>query len=224
MNQQSSGASSKRTRVRRLAERAHYDQKTLYEIIDAAYLCNIAFNDGESTHCIPTACWRQEDYLYVHGSNGSRLTKVLTAGTQVSIAITHLDGLVLARSAFNHTMNYRSAVIYGTFEIVNGSQQKMAALDTFMDKIAAGRKHEARPGDANELAATSVLRISLAEAASKINNTGPEDKPEDLDLPVWAGVLPMSVKYGEPIQSNTDQHNSGDIPTPAYVQEWTKRS
>ncbi|MEN0037856.1 MAG: pyridoxamine 5'-phosphate oxidase family protein [Cellvibrio sp.] len=224
MNQQSPGAPSKRTRVRRLAERAHYDQKTLYEIIDAAYLCNIAFNDGESTHCIPTACWRQENYLYVHGSNGGRLTKVLTAGIQVSIAITHLDGLVLARSAFNHTMNYRSAVIYGTFEIVDGSQQKMAALDAFMDKIAAGRKHEARPGDANELAATSVLRISLAEAAAKINNTGPEDKPEDLDLPVWAGILPMSVKYGEPIQSNADQHNSGDIPTPAYVQEWTNRS
>jgi nitroimidazol reductase NimA-like FMN-containing flavoprotein (pyridoxamine 5'-phosphate oxidase superfamily) len=219
MNNQPSAAPSKRTRIRRLAERAHYDQKTLYEIVDAAYLCNIAFNDGESTHCIPTACWRQEDHLYVHGSNGGRLTKILAAGTQVSIAITHLDGLVLARSAFNHTMNYRSAVIYGTFEIVEGSQQKMAALDAFMDKIAVGRKHEARPGDANELAATSVLRISLAEAATKINNTGPEDKPEDMDLPVWAGVLPMAIKYGEPIPAN-----NGDIHTPIYVQEWAKKN
>lgn len=224
MNQQSPGAPSKRTRVRRLAERASYDQKTLYEIVDAAYLCNIAFNDGESTHCIPTACWRQENYLYVHGSNGGRLTKILAAGTQVSIAITHLDGLVLARSAFNHTMNYRSAVIYGTFEIVDGSQQKMAALDAFMDKIAAGRKHEARPGDVNELAATSVLRIPLTEAATKINNNGPEDKPEDLDLPVWAGVLPMAVKYGEPVQSNIGQRSPAEIPVPVYVQQWTRKS
>lgn len=152
------------------------------------------------------------------------MTKILAAGTQVSIAITHLDGLVLARSAFNHTMNYRSAVIYGTFELVDGNQQKMAALDAFMDKIAAGRKHEARPGDANELAATSVLRIPLTEAATKINNTGPEDKPEDLDLPVWAGVLPMAIKYSEPIPDNIGQSSSGDIPIPAYVQQWTKKS
>ena len=116
-------------------------------------------------------------------------------------------------------MNYRSAVIYGTFEIVEGSQQKMEALDAFMDKIAAGRKHEARPGDANELAATNVLRIPLTEAAAKINNGGPEDKPEDLELPVWAGILPMAIKYGEPISINTH-----DIPTPIYVKEWTQKN
>ena len=127
MNKPSSSAPSPRTRIRRLPELANYERHALYEIIDQTYVCNIAFNDGESTHCMPTACWRDGDYLYIHGSNGSRLTKKLLAGTQVSIAITHIDGLVLARSAFSHTMNYRSAVIYGVFEAIEGNIHKMTA-------------------------------------------------------------------------------------------------
>jgi nitroimidazol reductase NimA-like FMN-containing flavoprotein (pyridoxamine 5'-phosphate oxidase superfamily) len=217
MNKQSPGAPSARTRIRRLPELANYERHALYDIIDQAYVCHIAFNDGESTHCMPTACWRHDDYLYIHGSNGGRLTKKLLAGTQVSIAITHVDGLVLARSAFSHTMNYRSAVIYGVFEVVEGNLNKMAAMDVFMDKIAAGRKHEARPGNDKELAATSVLRISLTEAATKISNTNPVDKEEDLNLPVWAGVLPMAIKHGEPIHAD-----NGEIATPGYVSQWTK--
>ncbi len=219
MNKPTSSAPSPRTRVRRLSEKAIYEQQTLYAVIDEAYLCNIAFNDGSSTHCIPTACWRIGDALYVHGSNGGRLTKILLAGTQVSIAITHLDGLVLARSAFNHSMHYRSAVIYGTFELVEDKQAKIAAMDALMDKIATGRKHEARPGNAKELAATSVLRISLAEAACKISNGAPGDDEEDMQLPVWAGVLPMAVKHNEPIPAD-----NGTIPTPDYVTQWIKNA
>jgi nitroimidazol reductase NimA-like FMN-containing flavoprotein (pyridoxamine 5'-phosphate oxidase superfamily) len=217
MNKQSSSAPSPRTRIRRLAEKANYDQQTLYAVIDEAYLCNIAFNDGTSTHCIPTACWRIGNALYVHGSNGGRLTKNLLAGTQVSIAITHLDGLVLARSAFNHSMHYRSAVIYGTFELVEDKQAKIAALDALMDKIAIGRKHEARPGNDKELAATSVMRISLEEAACKISNGPPSDDEEDLQLPVWAGVLPMSIQHGEPIHAD-----NGALATPEYVKNWAQ--
>ena len=217
MNKQSSSAPSPRTRIRRLAEKANYEQQTLYAVIDEAYLCNIAFNDGTSTHCIPTACWRIGNALYVHGSNGGRLTKNLLAGTQVSIAITHLDGLVLARSAFNHSMHYRSAVIYGTFELVEDKQAKIAALDALMDKIAIGRKHEARPGNDKELAATSVMRISLEEAACKISNGPPSDDEEDLQLPVWAGVLPMSIQYGEPIHAD-----NGALATPEYVKNWAQ--
>ncbi|MDF3013905.1 MAG: flavin-nucleotide-binding protein [Cellvibrio sp.] len=215
MNKPSPTAPSSRTRIRRLPELANYERAALHEIIDQSYVCHIAFNDGESTHCMPTACWRQDDYLYIHGSNGGRLTRVLLAGTQVSIAITHVDGLVLARSAFSHTMNYRSAVIYGAFEAIEGNKDKLAAMDVFMDKIAAGRKHQARPGNDKELAATSVLRISLAEAATKISNTNPVDKEEDLNLPVWAGVLPMAVKHGEPIPAD-----NGAIPIPDYVVRW----
>ena len=217
MNKQSSSAPSPRTRIRRLAEKANYEQQTLYAVIDEAYLCNIAFNDGTSTHCIPTACWRIGNALYVHGSNGGRLTKNLLAGTQVSIAITHLDGLVLARSAFNHSMHYRSAVIYGTFELVEDKQAKIAAMDALMDKIAIGRKHEARPGNDKELAATSVMRISLEEAACKISNGPPSDDEEDLQLPVWAGVLPMSIQHGEPIHAD-----NGALATPEYVKNWAQ--
>jgi hypothetical protein len=217
MNKQSSSAPSPRTRIRRLAEKANYEQQTLYAVIDEAYLCNIAFNDGTSTHCIPTACWRIGNALYVHGSNGGRLTKNLLAGTQVSIAITHLDGLVLARSAFNHSMHYRSAVIYGTFELVEDKQAKIAAMDALMDKIAIGRKHEARPGNDKELAATSVMRIALEEAACKISNGPPSDDEEDLQLPVWAGVLPMSIQHGEPIHAD-----NGALATPEYVKNWAQ--
>lgn len=217
MNNPSTCAPSARTRVRRIPELANYDRATLYNIIDESYVCHIAFNDGESTHCIPTACWREGDFLYIHGSNGGRLTKMLLGRRQVSIAITHVDGLVLAKSAFSHTMNYRSAIIYGAFEIIEGREQKLTAMDVFMDKIAAGRKYEARPGNDKELAATSVLRISLVEAASKISSTNPVDKEEDLNLPVWAGVLPMSVKHGEPVHAD-----NGNIPTPDYVMQWAK--
>lgn len=217
MNKQSSSAPSPRTRIRRLAEKANYEQQTLYAVIDEAYLCNIAFNDGTSTHCLPTACWRIGNALYVHGSNGGRLTKNLLAGTQVSIAITHLDGLVLARSAFNHSMHYRSAVIYGTFELVEDKQAKIAAMDALMDKIAIGRKHEARPGNDKELAATSVMRIALEEAACKISNGPPSDDEEDLQLPVWTGVLPMSIQHGEPIHAD-----NGALATPEYVKNWAQ--
>ncbi|MFW6166219.1 MAG: pyridoxamine 5'-phosphate oxidase family protein, partial [Ralstonia sp.] len=132
---------SARTRVRRVAQRSHYDRTTLYTIIDAAYLCHLAFADEHGVHCIPTACWREGDHLYIHGSNGSRMLKLAASGAQVCATITHLDGLVLARSAFHHSMNYRSAVVYGAFEVVEGAA-KVAALDTFVEFIAPGRSGE----------------------------------------------------------------------------------
>ncbi|WP_175997186.1 pyridoxamine 5'-phosphate oxidase family protein [Burkholderia stabilis] len=203
-----------RTTIRRLPELANRDRAMLYRIVDDAYVCHIAFNDGQDTHCIPTAHWRRDDNLYIHGSNGSRMIKALTTGAQACVAITLLDGLVLAKSAFSHSMNYRSAVIYGQFEMVEGSVEKLAALDAFMDKIAAGRKHEARPGNSKEINATSVLRIPLAEAAVKISDSLPSDKEEDLALAVWAGILPLKMTRGTPV------HADGDVPVPDYVRNW----
>jgi len=124
---------SPRTRVRRVAELASYEQATLYAIVDAAYLCHIAFRDDKGSHCIPTACWRIDGHLYIHGSNGSRMLKQLVNDTDVCVTITHLDGLVLARSAFNHTMNYRSAMVYGQFEKVSDIGQQHAAMDALME-------------------------------------------------------------------------------------------
>ncbi|WP_028225566.1 pyridoxamine 5'-phosphate oxidase family protein [Paraburkholderia ferrariae] len=210
---------SSRTRVRREAHRGLYDKATLHAIVDAAWLCHIAFADDHGVHCIPTACWREGEYLYIHGSNGSRMLKVAEAGAQVCVTITHLDGLVLARSAFNHSMNYRSAAIYGTFEVVS-AEHKAAALDAFMERLAPGRGGEARPGNSKELAATTVLRISLAEAASKVRTGGPNDDEEDLDRAVWAGVLPMALR---PLPPEQDRPATGVV-APDYVSEWAHQA
>ncbi len=204
---------SDRTRLRRVAERGHYDRATLHAIIDAAYLCHLAFTDDNGSHCIPTACWREGEHLYIHGSNGSRMLKLAATGSQVCMCVTHLDGLVMARSAFHHSMNYRSAVIYGSFEVVVGAA-KAAALDAFLEHIAPGRSAQARPGDANELAATTVLRIGLEEASAKIRSGGPKDDEDDLALPAWAGVLPLALCARPPVP---DGEQAGE---PAYVSHW----
>lgn len=193
MNPPNFAPPSPRTRVRRLAKQANYDPRVVYDIIDEAYLCHIAFQDEKGIHCLPMACWRQADYLYIHGANGSRLMKQLASGQQSAVSLCHLDGLVLARSAFNHAMNYRAAVIYGQFERVISEADKRLALDAFMDKIAPGRNAEIRQGSKKEFAATTVLRLSLAEAVTKIRQGGPSDDEADLILPVWAGVLPFEM-------------------------------
>jgi uncharacterized protein len=208
---------SQRTRIRRSPLMANYERESLYRILDDAYLCHIAFQEGQGCHCIPTAFWRMDNYLYIHGATAGRLTKALLGGLEASLAVTHLDGLVLARSAFSHTMNYRSAVVYGRFELVAVAELKRMALAVFMDKIALGRKLEARPGNVKELAATSVLRISLDEASAKISNSGPVDKEEDIALPVWAGVLPLKLVHGQPIAAE-----NYSIPTPSYVANWAE--
>lgn len=205
-------APSDRTRIRRIAENADYDRSTLHAVLDAAYVCHVAFADNKGTHCIPTACWREGEHLYIHGSNGGRLIKLLAKGTQACVTVTHIDGLVLARSAFNHSMNYRSAVVYGQFEKV---EDKAAALDAFMRHLAPGREQQARPGNSKELAATTVMRISLAEAACKVRSGGPQDDAEDLHLPVWTGVLPLLSQCMVPVPDPLCS-----VPAPDYVRRW----
>jgi nitroimidazol reductase NimA-like FMN-containing flavoprotein (pyridoxamine 5'-phosphate oxidase superfamily) len=193
---------SLRTRVRRVAHRGQYDRVTLHALLDEAYVCHIAFSDEHGVHCIPTACWREGDYLYIHGSNGSRMLKLAASGAQVCVTV-------------NHSMNYRSAVIYGSFEAVS-DDHKAAALDVFLEGITPGRSQEVRAGNAKELAATTMLRISLAEAACKTRTGGPKDDEEDMDLAVWAGVLPMALSPLAPIVDEA----AADIETPGYVREW----
>jgi nitroimidazol reductase NimA-like FMN-containing flavoprotein (pyridoxamine 5'-phosphate oxidase superfamily) len=206
---------SARTRIRRVAENADYQRSTLHAIIDAAYVCHIAFVDDKGTHNIPTACWREGEHLYIHGSNGGRLLKLLGAGTQACVAITHVDGLVLARSAFNHSMNYRSAMVYGHFERVEADADKRAALDAFMDKLAPGRTAEIRRGNDKEFAATTVMRIALIEAVCKVRTGPPIDDAEDMEIPVWTGVLPLLQTHAAPV---VDAAGPGDVP--AYVRQW----
>jgi nitroimidazol reductase NimA-like FMN-containing flavoprotein (pyridoxamine 5'-phosphate oxidase superfamily) len=214
---------SARTRVRRLAENARYDGITVRRIVDAAWMCHIAFADERGgVHCIPTACWRMQDHVYIHGSNGSRMLKALQSGREAVLAITHFDGLVLARSAFNHSMNYRSVVVYGRFETVPDAD-KPAALAALMDHIAAGRQAQARPGDAAELAATTVLRLSLAEAAAKVRSGPPEDDAGDMDRPVWAGVLPLEAVPLAPLPDPRCDAAAAADP-PEHVRRWPQRS
>ncbi|MET0322430.1 MAG: pyridoxamine 5'-phosphate oxidase family protein [Duganella sp.] len=207
-------APSDRTRVRRVASNAHYDTAMLYAIIDDAYLCHIAFADNHGAHCIPTACWRDGAYLYIHGSNGSRMLKRLTE-SEVCVTITHLDGLVMARSAFNHSMNYRSAMVYGRFEVVADDAARRHALEDFMDKLLPGRQQQVRPGSDQEYAATTIMRIALDEAACKVRSGGPKDDEEDLAWPVWAGVLPLARTRLAPV---TDPACA--IEAPASIKGW----
>lgn len=206
-----------RTRIRRLAENARYEVSTVHAIVDAALVCHVAFSDATGVHCIPTAHWRQDGHLYIHGSNGSRLLKALQGGTPACVTITLIDGLVLARSAFNHSMNYRSVVIYGQFETVPQAL-KAASLAAFMDRLAPGREGQARPGDANELAATTVLRLPLAEAAAKVRTGPPEDDAQDMDRPVWAGVLPLQLTPGAP-----EPDPACALPVPEHVERLRHR-
>jgi nitroimidazol reductase NimA-like FMN-containing flavoprotein (pyridoxamine 5'-phosphate oxidase superfamily) len=210
-----SSAPSERTRVRRIAENAAYDAATLHAIIDDAYLCHVAFADDKGSHCIPTACWREGGHLYIHGSNGGRLLKLLSQGTQACVTITHLDGLVMARAAFNHSMNYRSAMIYGQFERVDDEAAKRASMDAFMDKIAPGRRADVRPGSDKEFAATTVMRIALTEAACKTRSGGPKDDAEDIDIPAWVGELPFAHERAAPVP-----HASCKVEAPEYVAGW----
>ncbi|MBR7801342.1 pyridoxamine 5'-phosphate oxidase family protein [Undibacterium fentianense] len=206
---------SERTRIRRIAENANNEKAMLYSIIDEAYLCHIAFQDEKGMHCIPTACWREDDFLYVHAANASRLAKVLGRQQQICVTITHLDGLVLARAAFNHSMNYRSAMIYGSFEQVHDPEHKAKSMERFMDKVASGRQTEVRPGNHAELAGTSLMRIALVETACKVRRGGPKDDAEDSAIPVWTGELPLKQMHQPPVPDPANQ-----TPTPNYVTSW----
>jgi uncharacterized protein len=206
-----------RTRIRRVADRGRYDAETVTRIIDAAWHCHVAFSAQNEVHCIPMACWRQGDTLYIHGSNGSRLMKTLAAGANACVTITHLDGLVLARSAFHHSMNYRSVVIYGRCRQLSDAE-KFTALEHFIARIAPRRALEARPPDRNELAATLILALPIAEAAAKIREGGPKDDLADMPRPTWAGILPLRLQQLPAIRDAACQ-----ITPPDYVRNWNSR-
>lgn len=191
-------APSSRTRVRRLPDRAHYDADTVAAIVDAAMLCTVAFQLDGMVHAIPTIHWREDEHLYIHGAKASRMLKALTTG-EACVTIALADGLVLARSAMHHSMNYRSVVIYGRFEPVTDPGYKLISLRAFIEGLYPGRWDTLRPISDKELNATGVLRIALSEASAKIRAHGVKDDEEDLSWPVWAGVVPLRTITGEPV-------------------------
>lgn len=193
-----------RTTVRRKPERARYDAAVVHAILDEALICHVGFvadgqpvTDGQP-YVIPTIHARHGETVYLHGSPASRMLRTLKDGVDVCVTATLVDGLVLARSAFHHSLNYRSAVILGHARLVTDATEKRAALEALVDHVAAGRSREARPPTEVELRATLVLALALEEASAKVRTGPPVDDEEDLTLPIWAGVLPLATVAGEP--------------------------
>jgi nitroimidazol reductase NimA-like FMN-containing flavoprotein (pyridoxamine 5'-phosphate oxidase superfamily) len=191
-----------RTVPTRSRERARYDRETVHAILDEAYVCHLGFVRDGAPVVLPTLYGRVGERLYIHGSTGSR--PLLAAGKQdpglpVCVTVTHVDGLVLARSAFHHSMNYRSVVVHGTAHQVTDEEERRTALDALVDHVVPGRSTDSRPANARELAATAVIRLDLTEVSAKIRTGGPNDDAEDLGLPHWAGVVPVARTYGAPV-------------------------
>ncbi|HVC69061.1 MAG TPA: pyridoxamine 5'-phosphate oxidase family protein [Acidimicrobiales bacterium] len=194
------GPPSEFSRVRRLADRAAYDPETIYGVLEAAMIGHVGvLRDGRPV-VIPMLFGRAEDDLFLHGSVASQLLRGLSAGIEVCFTATVIDGLVYARSAFHHSMNYRSVVIAGRAFPVE-AQDKLSALRAIVDHITPGRWDEARPPTKAELRKTAVLRMPIAEASAKIRSAGPADDLDDLGLPVWAGVVPVMSHFGQPVDA-----------------------
>lgn len=189
---------NERNKVKRLPKRGHYDKQSIFEILDDGFLCHLGFAMDGQPFVIPTAYGRDGEVIYVHGSSKSRMLQHLSSGAQLCMTVTHLDGLVLARSAFHHSMNYRSAVIFGTAELVEG-EEKLHALEVISEQILKGRWAEVRPPSEIELKATNVLKITIEQASAKMRVGPPGDDEEDYALPIWAGVVPVELDYKSPL-------------------------
>lgn len=188
-----------RTSLHRLPERGEFRREEIYAILDEGLVCHVGFAVDGQPYVIPTGYVRVGDTLYIHGSAASRMLRQLSGGLPVCVNVTLLDGLVLARSAFNHSMNYRSVVVLGTARLVDDARSKMAALRAFTEHVLPGRWDEVRQPNKKEFAATTVLAVQLAEASAKIRTGPPHDDAEDLALPVWAGVVPLVLHASAPI-------------------------
>jgi uncharacterized protein len=213
-------APSARTRVRRVHERAAYDRATIDAVLDAGLLCHLGFVHDGQPFVIPTLHARIGDRLYVHGSAASRTLRSLAEGIPACATVTLLDGIVLARSVFEHSMNYRSVVVLGEATPVTASEEKDAALEAFTEKLLPGRYADARPPTRKELKATSVLSLPLDEASAKVRTGGPDDgDTPDAGLDVWAGHIPLVVHPLSPVPSPDLREG---IPVPAYARRYRR--
>jgi nitroimidazol reductase NimA-like FMN-containing flavoprotein (pyridoxamine 5'-phosphate oxidase superfamily) len=203
-----------RNTVRRIPDRGSYDRDTVYEILDAGFLCHVGFTVEDQPFVIPTLYGRSDDQLYLHGAPASRMLKTLADGVRVCLTVTHVDGLVLARSAFHHSINYRSVVVFGTATEVSGDE-KEHGLFVISEQVLKGRWDESRTPTEKELQATSVLKLKIDSASAKIRTGGPKDEEDDYSLPIWAGVVPIHQTFG-PVE--TDVNIAADIPVPASVE------
>ena len=210
---------TRRTRVQRLAKRGSYDREIVYRVLDEAFICHAGFLADDQPYVIPTGYARAGDKLYIHGSAASRMLRTLAEGVQICVTVTLLDGLVLARSAFHHSMNYRSVVILGTARIVEDEKEKWQALRAFTEHVVPGRWNEIRQPNESEMKATTVLCLPLEEVSAKIRTGPPVDEEEDYQLPVWAGVLPLRLTPSAPV---VDPRCRPETHCPDYVVKYAR--
>ena len=206
-----------RTSLRRLPERARYDAESVHSILDEGFVCHVAFVVDGQPYALPTGYARIGETLYLHGSTGSRLG--LRPGMDVCVTVTLLDGIVLARSAFHHSFQYRSVMVLGRTQLVTDVSEKETALDALVEHFMPGRKADARRGSRRELSATAVLAVPIEEVSAKVRTGDPKDDEEDYALPVWAGILPLALTPGYPVP---DSRLEPGIAVPAYVKDWQR--
>jgi hypothetical protein len=204
---------TERTRLRRTHQRGHYDRQTLYSILDATPLCHVGYLLDGKPAVTPTIQWREGDHIYWHGSSASRALRS-AEGLDVCLTVSLMDGLVLARSAFHHSANYRSAMLFGTATKITDPDEKAEKFRVFVDTLFPGRWDLLRPMNAKEVKATTVLSMPIEEASAKVRTGGPVDDEEDYDLPIWAGVLPIRQTVGEP---EPDPRNLSGVEMPPHA-------
>lgn len=210
-----------RSRLRRRPDRAHHDRETVHAIIDESLVAHVGFAgpDGQP-YVIPTNHAREGDTLYFHGAHGSRLLRALQIGDPVCVTFTLVDGLVLARSWTNHSVNYRSAVVFGRGRKVTDPDERWTALRGLVEQVAPGRSEDAKPSTAQDRRGTGLAAVEIEEASAKIRSAGPHDDEDDLSLPVWAGVLPTAITFGTP---EHEPDLSPDTPFPPYLHARVER-
>jgi len=215
-----SHAPTPRTRVVREAERGVYDRETVYSILDEGFLCHVGFVADGQPFVIPTSYGRKDANLYIHGSASSRMLRQMKEGVPVCVTVTLLDGLVLARSVFNHSMNYRSVVILGKATLVDDPQEKLSGLRLLSEHIIPGRWDDARQPNERELKATSLVRVAIEEFSAKVRTGPPIDDAEDYSFPTWAGVVPLEMKADAPIR---DPRLDPAREAPHYAKQYSRR-
>jgi nitroimidazol reductase NimA-like FMN-containing flavoprotein (pyridoxamine 5'-phosphate oxidase superfamily) len=210
---------TEKNRIKRLPRRGHYDHETIYRILDEALICHVGFVENEQPYVIPINFARVKDTIVLHGAKASRLLKHIAAGHPVCVEVTIVDGLVLARSVFHHSVNYRSVVLFGTGCAIEDEQEKLTALKAITDHLIPGRWQETRPPNRKEMNATSVVAIKIDEASAKVRIGPPVDDEEDYALPVWAGVLPLHEIPSAPIR---DERLLESIALPEYIAGYSR--
>jgi uncharacterized protein len=208
---------TEKTRVKRLHERGHYDRETVYAILDAGFICHVGYIIDDQPFVTPTSYWREGDRVYWHGSSASRMLRTISKGIKVCLTATHVDGLVLARSGFHSSINYRAVMAFGEAEVITDERHKEQALKAFVEHVTPGRWVMLRPVTSQELKGTTVLSMKLDEVSAKVRTGPPKDDDEDYALPIWAGVLPLKVTSGPPVP---DPRLTADVPIPEHARRF----